>query len=143
MESILICPRCKLNFDLYEQNPRILPCNRLICCKCVESYKQTLGGYFIKCDCPKALHKINELDDIYPSQLSLFYLNIKNKNRPIDNQICAAFNPESSSQILDNMKILLENYKYKLELTKFDINKHYDGMCFLLFSVKLHFSHGN
>lgn len=132
MESILICPRCKLNFNLNEQNPRILPCNRLICCKCVESFKQALGGYFIKCDCPKALHKINELDEIYPSQLSLFYLNLKNKKS--SNQLCSSLNTDSSSQILDNMKILLENYKYKLELAKFDINKHYDGILIYLLS---------
>lgn len=115
MDSFLTCPRCNASFDTNEFNPRILPCNQLICFKCIEATKQVLGGYSIECDCSQRVHSIDKLDDLTPSQLSLYYL-----NKPTG--------VESSFDLLNNLKHLLDEYKYKLELTKYDINKHYDDM---------------
>lgn len=117
MESILVCPRCELKFDTNEKTPRLLPCSRLICYKCIDNYKQILGGYIIECECSSKIHNIDKLDDLYPSQLTLHYLNReKTELQP------------SSQNMFVEIKDLLDQYKYKLEVTKYDIDKHYDDM---------------
>ena len=105
METILSCIKCKLNLNTTQRTPRILPCNRLICTSCIEDCKQSLGGYIIDCNCSLKTHTIEKLDDLLISHISLACLN---NSKDLKNQI--------------------DQYKYSLELAKFDVSRHYDDM---------------
>ncbi len=129
MDSILKCSKCKLEFNLFEKNPRILPCSKLICCKCIEDNKQILGGYSIECSCSESAHEVESLDDLYPSQLTLYYLKQQQNNLNTETkQQSTTQTQQQTPNMLESMKKILDTYKYKLELAKYEINKHYDDI---------------
>ena len=71
MNNILNCSICNNHFDTDEHSPYILPCNNQACLNCIESFKQILSGYAIKCKCKYKIHNFNKIEDIPMSQFAL------------------------------------------------------------------------
>jgi hypothetical protein len=103
MNNILNCSICNNHFDTNKHSPYILPCDNQACLSCIESFKQILSGYAIKCKCQYKIHNINKIEDIPISQFAL-------------------------TTGSDSMNQLVDNFKYGLELTKFNLSQHYDDM---------------
>ena len=114
MESLLKCLICHMDFDLTVKNPRILPCNQLICLKCVMAAEERLGGFLINCSCFSKTHKIRDLNDLYPCELIENYL--------------SRLSDRGDASKFECLKNQIKQARFSLNVAKYEANKHYDTM---------------
>lgn len=108
------CCICSSDFDLESRQPRILPCGNSICLQCIHSSKQLLTGYRITCKCSVEEHKLKSLADLYPCEMILSLLRL----RQVD----------SENDPGDHLKCQVDASRISLDVAKYEAQRHYDAM---------------
>ena len=119
MESLILCGKCKLKYDLTEFLPKILPCSCAMCLKCIQEEKNEFDKYVITCNSCQKIHQITNLDSLLTSKIISHVL--KNTNT----LILDADQANTSSLILSNYS---NKIAQDIKTQKEETLKHYESV---------------